>query len=899
MGIARAKPQYTLTGRVYDAVTKKPLALASVYILELQRGTVSDSHGRFALARLPEGKYELRARYIGYTTQRLAIQLGSKDTTRAEVFLHPKSLRVGEVNVLGKRRDRSSSTQRIGQEAMDYIQPTSLSDVLQLLPGALLQDANLSKVGQISSRQVGGDANTALGTQLLTDGIPLSNNANLNRVEADRRVEGQYGKGTANRGLDLRAISPDHLQYVDVVQGIASPRYGDLSAGAVIMRSKHGKTPYEIRVKRDPRNLLAYVGKGFGLPKGALHVGVDYTRGSPDVRNVHDIYSRYTAQATWTHRSTIGEMPLSTELRGLYIGTIDSERNDPDLDLPSDSYNARYTKYLLSGQAKLRALASWIDKVECRGAIDYTVDRLERELTVSLANGITPLPLATTEGEAKGLYLPAEYPTSYTMVGKPMMLFGELSGASSWQLLRGIHNLDYGASARVEKNYGAGYSYNIARPPFPRSTTSSRPRAYSDIPAQVLYAGWIKWRILYRGGYGQVELMPGIRLSGMGNMPSAYKALQRPYLEPRLNASYRCPRWALKGEKVDLSIRGGYGQQMKFPTLDMLFPERTFYDLFSLNYVSPQGEEYSLLWVTTRIFDRENYQLEPNRMDKYELGLDLKYAGWELHLTGFREQSDLGYAAHSHYSPMQYWLYTPTKPLPAGVIPKIEDFTDPKPVSKLGVYRTQQNSEKIVKWGVQYKLSLPKIRVLSTKLTLTGAWFKTQYDISQPIEYHPPVYLSGREYPYVGIYGWNRGHFRERLMNTLWVNTHIPRYGLLFSTLVQTVWYSDRWARPYNGFPTAYVGEDGEAHPFSPADAEDPTLRFLVQTHPNHYFDRDRVPLALTVNLKATKEIGRHVRLSFFVNRLFAYLPRYTGRFNALVQRHTSPFFGAEIRVKL
>ena len=44
-----------------------------------------------------------------------------------------------------------------------------------LLPGSVYKENNLTQFSQISSRQVGTDANTSLGVGIVTDGAPLTN----------------------------------------------------------------------------------------------------------------------------------------------------------------------------------------------------------------------------------------------------------------------------------------------------------------------------------------------------------------------------------------------------------------------------------------------------------------------------------------------------------------------------------------------------------------------------------------------------------------------------------------------------------------------------------------------------------------------------------------------------
>lgn len=58
-------------------------------------------------------------------------------------------------------------------------------------------------------------------------------------------------QSTSGQGTDLRTISPDNIESVEVIRGIPSVEYGNLTSGAVIIKTKSGVTPLEAKVKLD------------------------------------------------------------------------------------------------------------------------------------------------------------------------------------------------------------------------------------------------------------------------------------------------------------------------------------------------------------------------------------------------------------------------------------------------------------------------------------------------------------------------------------------------------------------------------------------------------------------------------------------------------------------------
>ena len=67
--------QASLSGRIYDAKTAAPLVGASVWIESLGKGAATDTDGNFILARVPNGKQEIRISYVGYETWRKSVEL--------------------------------------------------------------------------------------------------------------------------------------------------------------------------------------------------------------------------------------------------------------------------------------------------------------------------------------------------------------------------------------------------------------------------------------------------------------------------------------------------------------------------------------------------------------------------------------------------------------------------------------------------------------------------------------------------------------------------------------------------------------------------------------------------------------------------------------------------------
>lgn len=882
----------SLVGKVLTADRKSPLPYAVLTIEELRISITAQKEGDYAFANLPNGTYTLRTHCLGYAQKQTTIKV--QGNTSLHVFLSPLSLHLPEVNVMARANKQAGSSIKITNEAIEHIQPSNLRDIFQLLPGQLTTDGTMTSVNALSLRQSGSDANTGLGMSIVTDGVPLSNNANMQLLRGDSKL---IARSTVGEGTDLRLLSTDHIQEVEVVQGISSAEYGDLSSGMVLTKAKTGLTPWEARVKADASTKLAYLGKGFKVGQwGTLHAGLDYTYATPRRTSDLDNYTRITAQLTHqVGRQFLGRY-LHSDTKLSLIATLDRSKNDPDLTKGFDTYKADYTRIMLSNKGQWQLNAPWLQRLNYAFSVDYAADLLERKRSIVLMSP-TPLPLSTENGEQEGIYLPNYYTSDYRIEGRPFSFYGTVKGGSVQKWGRSTHSFRAGIDFRLEKNFGAGSLYDLKTPPAPTSRLSSRPRRFDAIPASHHWAFFLEDRMTAYWNEHLLQVAGGVRGTWLGNLPTVYTHLHdRLQFEPRLNILWRLPQWKWGDRSSHIAFRGGFGQQVKQPTLSMLYPEAAYFDYISANYYS-QTAANSFLWVTTHKRPTENPLLQPNRNTKWEIGAEWHWDKAMLSVTLFREVSNSGFEQQSNYFVTSVNRYKTDQVFPYK--PALSDFTQ-YPDTFLDSYTMTVNASRVVKQGVEYRLVLPRITALRTAIEINGAYYRTTYDVSMPVSYRPTSVHHGRLFPYVGFYSWDRSKVRQRLNTNVWLNTHLPRYGMVFSTVVQMLWDNRSQQLPFDGKPTSYMGLDGIVRPFTAQEAADPLLRQLIQSYNSTFFEPDKSPFELSVNMKMSKEIGRIATLSFFVNRLAFYRAASLSKYGLpLSRRGAAASFGTELRIKL
>ncbi len=147
---------------------------------------------------------------------------------------------------------------------------------------------------------------------------------------------------------------------------------------------------------------------------------------------------------------------------------------------------------------------------------------------------------------------------------------------------------------------------------------------------------------------------------------------------------------------------------------------------------------------------------------------------------------------------------------------------------------------------------------------------------------------------YVGIYDSNDGRVNDQFNTNFMFDTQIPRWGLTFSSTLQCMWWLKTTRLRECGVPAAYISTDGIIRPYTGASAdEDPALQYLVKVYNEDAFRTVTVPIALYFNFKVSKQIGKWLRLSAFVNRIFDYQPDYTSN-GITIRRSADAYFGME-----
>ena len=885
----------TVEGVVRDS-DGKPLSFATMFIAELGTGVSTDLEGKFRFTGTKGTEYTLNVSYLNHVDKEVKVKAGSPEPL--VIVLEEQSYELAEVVVMADYKKNQGSTAVINQQALEHIQPTSVADVLSLIPGGLFRESSATGFNRISLRQSGSDDNTSLGMAVVMDGIPQDNDgfrASIPGLSTDEYSD-RLGM---NRGIDLKTLSTDHIRKIEIVKGISSAKLGNLSSGVIQTTSKIGITPAQLRMKVDPLTKLIYLGKGFRIsPKmGYLHTGIDYTSVYDDRRDPMSKYSRLTGQVTYNNSVDVGDKTLFLFFKLSEVYTLNQAKEDELTQDYNESFRNKYSRTGASFKAQMYDLGKIVDNVEFIASADYTYDLIDRNRLVQTGTPL-PSPLATEEGESEGIYLPSTYYSPFQIENKPLSLLTQLNAESLFETRSFRHKVIYGLSWKRTKNYGEGVMVDMTRPPYPGNNEYVRPVPNRSIPALSVGAAYAEEQLKHSNRWFDFELNAGVRFTQMFNLDTKYTELRKLQVEPRINAALSFNIDLAGGKSLRNMFRFGFGQENKLPTLDYIYPDRVYKDMIVLNAYTKQDDPFNHLITYTKIYDVTNNSLRPNRNTKYEAGWDVEYEGYSLSLTFFKEHSDRGFESVAEYSPVRYTRYVdPIDGQPiVGRRPEKEDYVA-DPYATFVDMDIVSNSMKVEKKGLEYLLRFPKIIPLSTTVEINGAYYDTRYSSGAPLQYHPAFRDDDRPQPYVGIYR-RQDITRQRIFNTnLWFNTNIPRYKMIFTTFFQFIWLNEEMRINGDEYPSAYFDTDGRMH-----TVDDRILQSIKDGHTvwrhYHIYKEDfseTLPVSLTVNFKVTKEFSRMIRASFFVNNILDINPLYKNRYNQNVRVWQKSFFGAEM----
>lgn len=888
-----------------------PVSYAKIQLLPIGKQAETNAKGK-ADFLVKSGDYKIVINKEGFAELTKEIHVDGDVSMKMEMSLINERIKLQEIVVTAKESKEMGTSSILKREAIDLLQPSSLADLMSLLPGETAGEPILTYSNHLKLRETGISSEdydtSSLGVLFTVDGAPINSNADMQEtVGYDAYItEGSVGVDTyrnnVRSGVDMRSISTDDIEQVEVVRGIPSVRYGNLSSGLVKIKRKMGFTPWTARIKADGFSKMLYAGKGFSFPDKQMkfNVGLDYLDAVADPRNEFLNYKRYTASLRGEKIFNFKNFDLTWNANLDYTGTVDSEKTDPDIDFDQyESYSSTYNSFRISNRLNFNWGDAFVKNVEFSSSIKQSYDQIKQTKWVQITSA-TPLFTSTEEGEFYGIYSDPSYASYQLIDGKPLDVFLDVFGESEFGFLDINNKLLYGGSYTYSKNNGRGQVYDLEHPP--TAGLSLRPRAYKDVPAYKMLSFYTEDYLEKNIGEFKLGLNAGVRGNAMTGLSSAYLISKNWYLDPRVHFKIDFPSIKMpQNRMLKIDLTAGWGKNSKFPTLAMLYPQDVYHDIEELNYYH-NNPDYRQIYYKTIITSNVNYNLRPATNLKKEIRLGISYYKNHFSITYFNEKMTDGFRQMYNYG-----HYTYTKYDASGLdhdnitaAPLVEDL--PYEIKSANLSMVQEtNGSAIRKKGIEFQFSSRRLKMLNTRFTFNGAWFHTEYNNSLPFfKRISPTVINGETQYIYGLYEQEEKYRKELFNTSLTTDTYLPKLGLTAAVTVDFEWYTLKQSMPQSGTPTYYVDNDGVLHPYGETEMSDPILQLLdLDYNPNKYTSQ-RVPFSGNVHIKISKDFKKRYRISMFVHQLINFYEKQYVNGTYIERRGSeTPYFGMEMNIKL
>ena len=829
-----------LNGTIKAKSDGTPVEYATVTLKECELWAITDNKGRFAIKNVPSGSVTLTVRCLGFATFTTKVNVKT-GMPHIDISLNDDNLKLNEVEVVAKRKgDAATTSYTIDRLALDNQQALNLGDIMSLLPGGKTWNSSLLRDTRIALRSGGGEmGNASFGTAIEVDGVRLDNNATPGET---------LGAGT-------RTLSTANIESVEVLTGVPSVEYGDLSNGVVKVNTRRGKSPFivEAKLNQNTRQLALSKGVDLGGKMGLFNFSMEHARTFGDITSPFTAYQRNVLSAHYMNVLMRHSMPLTLNL-GI-TGNVGGYNSKADPDGELDSYKKERDNRLTANfSAEWLLNRKWLTNLVLKSSLSYADQLYENYSHTSSA---TTLPYIHTMKE--GYFVAYDYdkrpsadiilgPTGYWYVrsfndSRPLSYAFKLKADWVRRFACVYNKVSVGADYTGSRNLGRGTYYEEAR-----LTPTWRPYHYHELPTLNNLAIYAEERLnVPTGKLSNMELTVGVRNDISNIAGSAYGTAST--LSPRANLRYVF--WHGRDVLVrNLSAHVGWGKSVKLPSFQVLYPRTSYIDRLAFTPGSTADNKAYYAYHTFPSQAVYNPQLQWQYTNQLDLGLQANIGHTRVNLSAFYHKTFNPYTAVVVYKPYTY-KYTSQAALEHCPIPSanreyhidqqtgivtVNDITGANapiqlPYKEREGYlsnRKYVNGSPTERFGIEWIVDFAQIKALRTSLRLDGNYYyyKGLDDLlfaALPSE-AGTLNAQGKPYTYIGH---SRGSgttstdnaaspsvsngslTREANLNVT-LTTHVPRIRIIMSLRVECSLY--QYSRPLSELPNGtrgYVLEKG------------------------------------------------------------------------------------------
>jgi len=922
-----------ISGTIYEYTQGNdsiPLEYALVALPDYAMAVTTDADGKYVFNNVPKGKVNFKISLMGKVAINRTVNVSKSSVI--DFTMEDENFKLKEVMVTAQISQADGATSSvIGRNAMDHLQATSLADIMSLLPGGIASNSTLNSSDNATIRNLAGGttAINSLGTSIIRDGAPISTNANLSALAPTASANGNSSAGPSamvsnanapGRGADLRTISTDNIESVEVIRGIPSVEHGDLTSGAIIINSKAGREPLRITGRINPNVYMAAISTGFnlGANRGGLNISADYAHNTNDPKQSYLTYQRVSSRVMYSKEFS-KNYRTNTSLNFSY--NKDSRALNPDdTDYKRESHAEKYSfTFNTNGLWSI----DWgiLKSLRYVASATYTSDQSYYQSMATSNN--TPYSSTVTDGTVlsntagKHLYddqgneithfsgidenyyaycLPSNYFSWQKIDSREVNIFGKLVATLFKQTGYINNRMLIGADFRSDGNVGHGKSFDPQGPPtrpVDVSNATFRARDYNDVPFINQVGVFAEENFMWQMGLHQLRLQAGVRYDHTNVVGGTFS--------PRFNASFE-----VLPNKI--WIRGGYGVTAKMPTLMYLYPEKAYFEYININELASSKipEEEKLYVTTTKVHDVDVSDLKIATNRKAEVGIDLKFGQIVFSGTAFYEKLKNGYSISQTLNTFAPFAWTTYSRKDADS-PLVSQGT----YNVLSAWFAPGNNISAETRGVEFDLNLGRFEKINTAFSINGAYLRSKSRNAAYTFYDPFRDQTAKSKKDIAIYAGNsQTTYNENMTTALRITHNIPRIGFVITLTGETVWKEAGWVKYYNDeLPIGYMSlQDGLPYFFEPGKFGSVEELKNSEEYKHMYRDvnhsgeiKESYKPYFCFNMNVTKELGEMMRVSFFANNMFRSYPRRASNRNlgSYYLMNKRFYFGVELQITL
>lgn len=209
------KTDANIIGHVIDKKTREHLSYITIALKGTTIGTTTDATGHYFLKNLPEGKFTIEVKFIGYKTEQKEIELKRGSTLEINFELEEDMVSLNEVVVSANRNETSrrlapTLVSILDIKTFDRTNSCTLADGLNFQPGLRVEN-NCQNCGFTQVRMNGLEGAYS---QILIDSRPIFSS-----------LAGVYG---------LEQIPANMIERIEVVRGGGSALFGSSAIAGTI-----------------------------------------------------------------------------------------------------------------------------------------------------------------------------------------------------------------------------------------------------------------------------------------------------------------------------------------------------------------------------------------------------------------------------------------------------------------------------------------------------------------------------------------------------------------------------------------------------------------------------------------------------------------------------------------